>query len=101
MITPLLWSVVGPSPPPEFDPDTVTPGVIGFVITFLVAAATVLLVLDMTRRIRRIRYRAEVKVRLDAEEAAQAQTDRDDEDRIIRYLDPDRDSPGSQSPPGT
>ena len=53
----------------EFDPNTVTPGVIGFVITFLVALATVLLVVDMTRRVRRTRYRAEVREQLERERA--------------------------------
>ena len=38
----------------EFDPDTVTPGVWGFVLTFLVMVIVVLLVLDMVRRIRRV-----------------------------------------------
>ena len=57
----------------QFDPDTVTPGVIGFVVTFLVGAVTVLLVLDLTRRVRRSRYRAEARELLDAEEAAAAE----------------------------
>ena len=56
----------------EFDPNTVTPGVVGFVATFFVAAAVVLLVLDMTRRVRRTRYRAEIAEHLDAEEAEAA-----------------------------
>lgn len=63
-----------PSPAPgEFtgDPNAVTPGVIGFVATFFIAAATVLLLIDMTRRVRRVRYRAEVQEKL-AAEAAQA-----------------------------
>ncbi|WP_207453599.1 hypothetical protein [Desertivibrio insolitus] len=53
----------------EFDPNTVTPGVIGFVITFLVALATLLLVIDMTRRVRRTRYRAEVREQFERERA--------------------------------
>lgn len=66
----LLWlTTPTPSPLPAFegDPNMVTPGVIGFVVTFLVAAATVLLVIDMTRRIRRVRYREEVRDELAAE----------------------------------
>jgi len=51
----------------EFDPDTVTPGVWGFVLTFLVMVVVVLLVLDMVRRIRRVNYRAEVRAQLEAE----------------------------------
>jgi hypothetical protein len=59
-----------PTPPPDFDPDTVTPGWIGFTAMFLVAAATVLLIMDMVRRIRRARYRGEIQERLEAERAA-------------------------------
>ena len=60
-----------PSPVPAFEGDEnlVTPGVIGFAVTFFVAIATVLLVIDMTRRVRRVRYRAEVQEKLAAERA--------------------------------
>jgi len=51
---------------------TVTPGWVGFVITFLIAIVTVALILDMTRRVRRVRYRAEVREMLDAEEASES-----------------------------
>ena len=57
-------------PPIEVDPVLVTPGVIGFVVTFLVAMGSLVLILDMVRRVRRVRYRAEITERLDAEEAA-------------------------------
>lgn len=70
----LLWlTTPTPSPLPGFegDPNMVTPGVIGFVITFLVAAATVLLVIDMNRRVRRVRYREEIREELQAEVDAQ------------------------------
>ncbi len=66
-----------PSPTPgEFtgDENAVTPGVIGFVATFFVAAVTVLLLIDMTRRVRRVRYRAEVQEKLAAEAAEAAGT---------------------------
>lgn len=63
-----------PSPNPSLggftgDPNEVTPGVVGFVVTFLIAAMTVLIILDMTRRVRRVRYRAEVQEKLAAEQA--------------------------------
>lgn len=61
-----------PSPDETIDPNLVTPGVIGFVLTVAVAVAVVFLVIDMTRRIRRINYRAQVNEKLDAEEAAAA-----------------------------
>ena len=59
-----------PTPPPDFDPNTVTPGWIGFTAMFLVAALTVVLITDMVRRIRRVRYRGEVGERLEAERLA-------------------------------
>ena len=52
------------------DPNIVTPGVVGFLVTIFVAMVTILLVWDMVRRIRRQRYRAEIEAKLDAEQAA-------------------------------
>ena len=57
-----------PSPAPDYNPDTVTPGLVGFGITFLIAVAVVLLILDMVRRIRRVRYRDEIRQLLDEEQ---------------------------------
>ncbi|WP_296192211.1 hypothetical protein [uncultured Microbacterium sp.] len=54
------------TPPPEL----VTPGVFGFGGVAIIVAAVALLVWDMQRRIRRARYRDEVRAELDAEEAA-------------------------------
>jgi hypothetical protein len=54
----------------EFDPDTVTPGIWGFVATALVAVAVVFLGFDMVRRIRRTNYKAEINEKLAAELAA-------------------------------
>jgi len=60
---------------PRFDPNSVTPGVIGFLVTFVFIVLIVLLIRDMVRRVRRTQYRAEVNERLDAEEAAQEKSD--------------------------
>lgn len=62
-------------PPIEVDPVLVTPGVIGFVVTFLVAMGSLVLILDMVRRVRRVRYRAEIAERLDAEQATRGSQD--------------------------
>ncbi len=59
-----------PTPNPDFDPTTVTPGVIGFITVLLFAVATMLLCIDVVRRIRRLTYRAQIKERLEAEIAA-------------------------------
>jgi len=68
-----VWLAATPTPTPTGGPseDQVTPGVVGFLVTFLVAVAAVLLVLDMVRRIRRVRYREEIAQKLDAEQAAE------------------------------
>ncbi|WP_105033626.1 hypothetical protein [Cryobacterium aureum] len=58
---------VTPTPAPEIDPNTVTPGVVGFIVVFLIGAATLLLGFDLVRRIRRTTYRAEISARLEAE----------------------------------
>jgi hypothetical protein len=59
-----------PMPGYTGDPDLITPGVVGFIAIFVVALATVLLLVDMNRRIRRTRYRAEIRELLDEERAA-------------------------------
>lgn len=61
--------------PLPFDPNQVTPGVIGFAVTALVAIAVILLLWDFNRRVRRINDRADVKARIDAELAAREGTD--------------------------
>ena len=45
-----------------------SPGVVGFLATFGVAAAAIFIIFDMTRRVRRVRYRAEIVQKLDREE---------------------------------
>ncbi|MFM7014142.1 MAG: hypothetical protein ACKOXT_04020 [Actinomycetota bacterium] len=45
-----------------------SPGVVGFVATFGVAAGAVFIIFDMVRRIRKVRYRAEISQKLDLEE---------------------------------
>ena len=84
-----------PTPTPQVDPELVTPGVEGFVITALVAVAVILLVWDMLRRIRRGRVRADIEEELQAELEAEEQgrravqaTDTDDQ-----RTDPDDEPP--------
>ncbi len=62
-----------PTPSMTVDPETVTPGFIGFAFMALVVLAVVLLLIDMLRRVRRTRYRAEVNAELDAEQATAAE----------------------------
>lgn len=88
----LVHAAATPSPTPtQPDPELVTPGVWGFVITALVALAVVFLVWDMMRRIRRGRVRADIREELDAEEqAARAVEATDIDDQTI---DPRDDEP--------
>ena len=92
-----------PTPTPQVDPDLVSPGVWGFVITALVALAVIFLVWDMMRRIRRGRVRADIQEELDATAEGQAHagpatraTDVDDQ-----RIDPDAAPGGSPDSSGT
>jgi len=60
-----LLLAVTPSPSPSIgvDQNAVTPGVVGFLAILFVTLVTVLLIVDMTRRIRRVRYRNELAER--------------------------------------
>ena len=59
-----------PSPGASLDPNTVTPGVTGFVVTALLIVAVLVLIADMVRRMRRLRYRLEAREKIEAEMAA-------------------------------
>jgi uncharacterized membrane protein YcjF (UPF0283 family) len=65
-----------PTPPPDFDLNSVTPGWVGFAVTAIVVLATIALIFDMVRRIRRIRYRAEIREKL-AEEGSSGEQSAD------------------------
>jgi len=48
----------------------VSPGTLGWVFTFAVAVAAGLLIFDMVRRIRKVRYRAEIVQEISEDQAA-------------------------------
>ena len=60
-----------PSPTPSVDPANTfySPGTVGFIATFGMALGATLLIFDLVRRVRRVRYRAEIQAKLDAEAA--------------------------------
>ncbi|MDQ0757190.1 hypothetical protein [Arthrobacter sp. B3I4] len=62
-----------PSLRPGLDPSQVTPGLLGFLLTAFIVVLTALLIVDMVRRIRRVRYRAQVE----EERAAAEEAERD------------------------
>lgn len=54
-----------------------SPGVVGFIAVFLLMLAATFLVLDMVRRVRRVRYRTEIQEKLASEAAVKrAKTDK-------------------------
>jgi len=59
------------TPSPTADPANTfySPGIPGFLAIFFVAAGAILIIFDMVRRVRRVRYRAEIQEKL-AQEAA-------------------------------
>ncbi len=73
-----VLTAVTPAPSPDttlkpgLDPSQVSPGLVGFLMTFVLTAAVVLLVIDFNRRNRRLRYRAQyAEQRAAQEEQAQ------------------------------
>ena len=60
-----LATTPAPTPTPSLRPglsqDQVTPGLLGFLLTAFIVVLTALLIVDMVRRIRRVRYRAQVE----------------------------------------
>ena len=51
----------------QFDPNRVSPGVGGFLVIALLAVALFFLGLDLVRRLRRAKYRAEIQAKLAVE----------------------------------
>ena len=74
MHTLLTFFAFTPAPTETADPASTfySPGTLGFIMTFLVSAAAIGLIFDMVRRVRRVRYRAEIEAKLEAEAAANA-----------------------------
>ncbi|WP_175414093.1 hypothetical protein [Agrococcus sp. SGAir0287] len=82
-----------------YDPDSVTPGVIGFVATAVVAVIVCFLLFDMNRRVRRVRYREEVRAQIAAEQAdADAEAPRDGEGGVAASspVEPSTPEPGGR-----
>jgi hypothetical protein len=74
-----LSALLAATPVPSSTPDPAetfySPGTIGFIATFGVTAGAVLLIFDMVRRVRRVRYRAEIEAKLEAESQASSQAE--------------------------
>jgi hypothetical protein len=72
MLKLLTFLAATPAPSETADPASTfySPGTLGFIMTFFVSAAAIALIFDMVRRVRRVRYRAEIEAKLEAEAAA-------------------------------
>lgn len=90
-VLPALGAVLQAAPSPsdgeEFNSVTVSPGLPGFLATFVLAVVVVLLLIDMTRRVRRVQARARVEERQaqhEREEAEREQAERaaDERERV-------------------
>lgn len=55
----LLAATPTPTPSQGPDPDSVSPGLVGFLATFSLVAVCLLLFVSLVRRLRRMQYRAE------------------------------------------
>ncbi len=87
-----------PTPSMTVDPEAVTPGFVGFAAIVVVLIAVILLIWDMNRRIRRVRYREEVRDELDAEEAARAADRATETDADLPVADEGDDDPRDDAP---
>jgi hypothetical protein len=70
LLSALLAATPSPSATPDPSETFYSPGTIGFIMTFFVTAGAVALIFDMVRRIRRVRYRAEITEKPEAEAQA-------------------------------
>ncbi len=63
---------LNPDPSVSADPANTfySPGLIGFLGTFILVVGAILIIFDMVRRVRRINYRAQIQERLAAEQAS-------------------------------
>ncbi|MCA4133551.1 hypothetical protein [Arthrobacter sp. M4] len=66
--------VPSPSLRPGLSEDQVTPGTWGFIFTAFVVVLTSFLIVDMVRRIRRVRYRAQMEEARQAPEAGSTES---------------------------
>jgi flagellar biosynthesis/type III secretory pathway M-ring protein FliF/YscJ len=75
---------------PGLSEDQITPGTWGFLLTAFVVVLTILLIVDMVRRLRRVRYRAQVEEAREAErEPEKAEPAREEAERAPEKGEPE------------
>lgn len=72
LILTVLASTPSPSSTTAPEDTFYSPGTIGFLAVFGVTVGAIVLIFDMVRRVRRVRYRAEINAKLDAEQTSPA-----------------------------
>jgi hypothetical protein len=82
----ILLAEVEPVPLPVIDDSYNSPGTLGFIVTFTVGVVAVLMFFDMNRRIRRTKFRTEIRERLANEQL----------DEIDPFQKPERPEPPSR-----
>lgn len=76
----VLLAAVGAAPTDEptlregLERDQVSPGLLGFLLTFFIVILTFFLIRDMVKRIRRVRYREQVLERAEQEKGAERES---------------------------
>lgn len=88
-----LLAEPAPSDVEEFNAVTVSPGLAGFFAMFILAVVVVLLVIDMTRRVRRVQAQDRVESRMAEAERAEPGND-------TAEVDPGEDPAGSAETTG-
>ncbi|MFJ6003334.1 hypothetical protein [Arthrobacter sp. NPDC092385] len=91
-----------PTLKPGLDPSSVTPGTLGFLATLFVVVLVIFLIRDMVKRIRRVRYTAEVEQARAQREGAATGSDPDATDLQRPARGPDdagRGMPGGKHGP--
>jgi flagellar biosynthesis/type III secretory pathway M-ring protein FliF/YscJ len=88
------------------DPESVSPGLWGFAVVFVLAVVVWLLMRNMTGHLRRLRFREEERQRREAAERPASERDRNENrserDRSERdRSERDRSERGDDEPPGT
>ena len=74
LILTVLASTPSPSSTTAPEDTFYSPGTIGFLAVFGVTVGAMVIIFDMVRRVRRVRYRAEINAKLDAEQSTPAKS---------------------------
>ncbi|WP_193554110.1 hypothetical protein [Rothia uropygialis] len=93
----LLADGESPSLKPGLDANQVSPGVVGFLLTLLLAVLIILVALDHTRRQRRLKNRFDYAMAREAEEREAAGQDGTETATGVEESDPDPAAHGNQS----